>query len=131
MELLRAQDQIHVGHLFDERLAAALGHATHEAKNLAGSIFCLADDGGHLTNCLLLREVPDGAGVDKHDVGDMFRTGQGISPGRELRGDGFAVALVHLTTVSLDINTRHVARVAGKLSDPALLEKSELRPRFN
>ena len=39
---------------------------------------------------------------------------QGIALGDELRGDGFAVALVHLATVSLDIDARHKLRVAGQ-----------------
>ena len=46
--------------------------------------------------------------LSRIDIGGGLGRGQGIALGHELRGDGFAVALVHLATVGLDVNARHL-----------------------
>ena len=46
-------------------------------------------------------------------IRDVFGRGQRIALGDELRGDGFAVALVHLATVGFDVNTGHSSKVAS------------------
>ena len=45
-----------------------------------------------------------------------------IALGDELRGDGFAVALVHLAAVGFDENTRHFFRTV-KIRRPRTFEK--------
>ena len=42
MKLLRAEHEVNVGQLIDQRLAAALGHATHETVDLVGLVRCPA-----------------------------------------------------------------------------------------
>ena len=63
----------------------------------------------HLVQRLLLGVVAHAASVQQHHVRDLLGRREGIAPGDELRGDGLAVALVHLATVGLDVNTRHDA----------------------
>src|SRR6185437_208718 len=67
---------------------------------------------------LLLRQITHAAGIEQNDVRQGFGFDEGIAFGDELRGDGFAVALVHLAPVSFDKNTRHVSlRIAGKIRE--------------
>ena len=126
MELLRANDQVHVGQPVDEFLSPALRHASHKAENLPGPFLSrLADERRHLAERLLFGHVAHAAGVEQHHVRDLLRRRKGIAPGHELRGDGFAVALVHLATVGFDVNARHGARVAQTLRQRGTLEKKE------
>src|SRR6185437_979098 len=76
---------------------------------------------------LLLRQITHAAGIEQNDVRQGFGFDEGIAFGDELRGDGFAVALVHLAPVSFDKNTRHVSlRIAGKIR-----EKRRVGKRFD
>ena len=60
MEFLRAQHQVHVGQFFDQLLAAALGHATHETDDLVALFTARgADQVFHLVDGLLLGEIAD------------------------------------------------------------------------
>ena len=109
MKFLRADDQIDVGQLVNQLLSAALRHATHETEDDIGPM--AADLGGdilHFADGFLLRHVAHAARVEQDDVGDRFGGGQGIALGHELGGDGLRIALVHLATVGLDVNTGHV-----------------------
>ena len=108
MKFLGAENQVHVGQFINQLLAAALGHAAHEAHNLVALLAAGgADEVLHLVDGFLLGEITDAARVEKDDVGGAFGFGQGIALGDELGGDGFAIALIHLASVSLDENTRH------------------------
>ena len=114
MKFLRAEDEIHVRQFIDQFLPAALRHATHEADDLVALLAARrADEVLHLADGLLLGHVAHAAGVEQDDVGGAFGLGEGIALGDELRGDGFAVALVHLATVSFDENTGHDFRESG------------------
>jgi hypothetical protein len=119
MEFLRADDEVNVGQPVDEFLSPALRHAPHESKNLARALlFRHADDGGHFSNGLLLGEIAHAASIEQHDVGDGFGLDEGVAFGDELGGDGFAIALVHLASVSFDKNTRHILlRITGKVRE--------------
>src|SRR5215831_2347319 len=108
MELLRSDNQIDVWQTIDQFAPAALRHATHETEDDIGSI--PPDFGGdavHLVDCFLLCVVANAAGIQQDDVSRRFRSGHGISLGDELSTDSFAVTLVHLATVRLDVNTGH------------------------
>jgi hypothetical protein len=62
---------------------------------------------GHVTRFadrLLLGEVADAAGVEQHDVTVVLVLDKTISTGAQQRGDGLAVALVHLAPVGFDID---------------------------
>ena len=108
MKFLRAEHQVHVRQFINQFLAAALRHATHEADDLVALLAARrADDVAHLVDGLLLGEIAHAAGVEQHHVGHGLGFDQRIALGDELRGDGFAVALVHLATVSFDENTGH------------------------
>ena len=108
VELLRAKHEVHVGEAVDQFAAPALGHAAHEAEDLVRPFPAgVAHEVPHLLDGLLLGEIPDGAGVEQDDVRRALGTGEGIALGHELGGDGFAVALVHLATVGLDVDAGH------------------------
>ena len=116
MELLCADDQVHVRELVNEFLAPALRHAAEEAEDDAGALFAeLPGEILHLANGLLLGVVAHAASVEQHDIGGGFGGGEGIALGDELGGDGFAVALVHLATVGLDEDAGHENKTARRL----------------
>ena len=90
------------------RAVFALAHRVR--PDLPGPVLPrLADKGGHLAQRLLLGHVAHAAGVEQHHVRDLLGRRQGIPLRHELRSDGFAVALVHLATVSFNIDARHVS----------------------
>ena len=108
MEFLRAEHQIHVRQFINQFLSAALRHAAHEADNLIAFLAARrADDVLHLVDGFLLGEIAHAAGVQQNHVGGRLGLGERIAFGYELGGDGFAVALVHLASVSFDENTGH------------------------
>jgi hypothetical protein len=109
MEFLRADDQIDIGQLIEETLAAALGHATHETQDDIGAVAAdIGSDVLHFADGFLLRHVAYAARIQQDDIGDRFGRSQGVAFGHELGRDRFRIALVHLATVSLDIDAGHV-----------------------
>jgi hypothetical protein len=103
-----------------------LGHAPHEAINLVRALAAgLADDGLHFADGLLLRKVAHRARVDQDHIGQVLGRDEGVALGDELRGDGFAVALIHLAPKRLDKNCRHDPKVAGTLREEMRLGKGE------
>ena len=113
--LLGAEHQVHVGELVDEFAAPALRHAAQESEDLPPTAFAVhPDDILHLAQGLLLGHVADTAGVQQHDVGLVFGSGQGIAAGQELGRDSLAVPLVHLATVGLDVNAGHGVERRGR-----------------
>jgi hypothetical protein len=113
MEFLGADDQIDIGQLIDQTLSAALGHATHETQNDIGPV--AADVGGdilHFADGFLFRHIAHAASIQQDDIGHRLGRGQGIALGHELGRDRFRIALIHLATVSLDIDAGHVQRPA-------------------
>src|SRR5262249_33797238 len=55
----------------------------------------------------------------------VFRSGQSVAFGGELRGHGLAVPLIHLAAVGLDIHARHDCKVGSKLGPSGRDGKSE------
>ena len=116
MKLLCAEDQIHVRQPVNEFLSAALRHAPHETEHDVGT--AAADIGGevfHFPEGLLFRQIAHAARVEQDHIRHGFGRRERVALGHELRGDGFAVALVHLATVGFDINTRHGDESSGNL----------------
>ncbi len=114
MKFLRAEHQIHVRQFINQFLAAALRHAAQEADDLVAFLAARgADEVFHLVDGLLFGEVAHAASIEQNHVGGGLGLGEGIALGDELGGDGFAVALVHLATVSFYENARHGSRVGG------------------
>ena len=108
MKFLRAENQINVRQFINEFLAATLRHATEVAENLVGAFFARrASEIFHFVHRLLLGGVAHAASVQQHHVGQRLGLGERIAFGHELRGDGLAVALVHLAAVGFDENTGH------------------------
>ena len=108
MKFLRADHEIHVRQAINQFLTPALRHATQETEHDVGPVLPdVAGDILHLVDGLLLRVVAHAARVEQHDIRDVLRGRERVALGDELRGDSFAVALVHLATVSFDINARH------------------------
>ncbi len=108
MELLRADNEVHVRQAVNQLVSPALGDAAQEAEHdVRPAAAGLSDEIFHLAQRLLLGQVPHGAGVEQDDVGGGLRRREGITLGDELGGDSFTVALVHLAPVSFDIDTRH------------------------
>ena len=115
MKFLRADDEVNIRQAVNQLLAAALRHAAHETEDDVGPVLAdVAGDVLHLVDGLLLGIVAHAAGVEQHDVRDVFGRGEGVAFGDELRGDGFAVALVHLATVGFDIDARHFSLRAAQ-----------------
>ncbi len=118
MEFLRAEHQVYVGQPVNQFASAALRHATQESEQLSRPLLArLAGQRGHFSERLLLGHVAHRAGVEQDYIRDVFGPRQRIALGHELRGDRFAVALVHLATVSFNVNTRHTTRVEQIISE--------------
>ena len=114
MKLLRAQNQIHVRQPVNQFLSAALRHATHETEDdLGAGAADFRREVFHFSERLLFREVAHAARVEQNHVRHGFGRREGVTLGHELRGHGFAVALVHLATVGFDVNARHGTRIAA------------------
>src|SRR5262249_36058822 len=114
MELLRANDQIDLRKFVDELASSALSHAPQKTKHDVGPMTSrVRGQVLHFTDGLLFRGIAHTAGVQKNHVGCRLRTGQRVTSGKKLRGNAFRVALVHLTTVGLDINTGHAGSENG------------------
>src|ERR1043166_5700089 len=109
VKFLSAEDEVHVRKAVQQFLAAALGHAAHEAEDDIGAAAAqFGGEGLHFAEGLLLGGITHAAGVQEHDIGGGFRGGEAVAFADELSGDLFGVALIHLTTVSFDIDTRHL-----------------------
>ena len=114
MKFLRAEDEVHVRQTVNEFLSAALRHATHEPEHDLRTVAPrFGDDVHHFVQGFLLREIAHAARVEQNHVRHGFGRREGVALGHELRGDGLAVALVHLATVGFDVNTRHGTRIAA------------------
>ena len=114
MKFLRAEHEVHVRQTVNEFLSAALRHAAHEPEHdVRAAAARFGDDVHHFVQGFLFREIAHAARVEQNHVRHGFGRREGVALGHELRGDGLAVALVHLATVGFDVNTRHGTRIAA------------------
>ena len=107
MELLRADDQVHVRQPVNQLLPAALRHATHETQHhvrpvrrTSAATFCIfrmpfAPPHPARCTCSAAPRPPPP------------RTPPAYSPSPRVVPPRPPIALVHLATVCLDVNTRH------------------------
>ncbi len=127
MKLLRANHQVHVRQPVNQLLPAGLGHAAHEAKHHVGPAPAgFGNHVFHLPQCFLFGRIPHAAGVEQNHVGGGLGRSEGVALRDELGGDGFAVPLIHLASVGLDINARHVLpMIAAQDTTDAAVWKAE------
>ena len=104
VKLLGADDEVDVGQQVEQRGAAVLRHAPQDAEDELRPAFFARGHVARLADRLLLGEVADAAGVEQHDVAVVLVLDKAISAGTQQRGDGLAVARVHLAPVGFDID---------------------------
>jgi hypothetical protein len=110
MEFLGPDDEVNVWQAVEQFLTAALGHAAHEAEYQSGTTPTrIGDQRLHFVQRLLFSHVPHTAGVQENDIGGGLRMRECIPAGDQLGGYRLTVALIHLASVSFDVNTRHEA----------------------
>lgn len=108
VKLLRADDEVDIGELVEERGAAVLRHAAEDAEDKVGLLLFAGLEVAGFADGFLLGGVADGAGVEEEDVAVVFVGDDAITAGTQHSRDGFAVALVHLAAVGFDVNPVHV-----------------------
>jgi len=107
VELLRADDQIDVGQVVEDRRASALGHATEKADHLVLGLVLATSERLHLADGFLLGHVAHRAGVEQDNVRTLFVFDQVIAAPGEVARDLFRVADVHLAAIGFDKDGRH------------------------
>src|SRR5262249_53423132 len=108
MKFLCADDEVNVGQPVDQFLSAALRHATEKTEHDVGTVpSCFRGNVLHFSQRLLFSEVAHAASVEQDHIGGGLGQREGVAARDELSRDGFAVALVHLATISLDVNAGH------------------------
>ena len=75
MKFLRADDQIDVRQILEERFAAGLRHAAEKTEDDMRPFFRDSPEHSHFAERLLVRHVAHAAGVEQHDVGFRFVLG--------------------------------------------------------
>ncbi len=109
MEFLSAQYQINIRQPIEQFSATALRHAAHKPEHCVWpGAAGFGDDVLHFPQRLLLGQIPHAARVQKYDVRRRFTGSERIASCDQLRRDRFAVALVHLASVSFYVNTGHL-----------------------
>ena len=107
MKLLRADDKIDVGQVFEKRSAPCLGHASEKTKNDMRPFLGHVSKHSHLAERLLIGHVANAAGVQQHHVGVRFGLGAFVAAFNKRMRDLFRVALVHLAAVGFDEKLGH------------------------
>ena len=107
VKFLRADNQVDVGQLVEERRAAVLRHAAEDAEDETRVALPLRRDVSGLADGLLLGGIADAAGVEQEHVALGLVCHHAIAAGTQQCRDGLAVALVHLTTIRFDENSVH------------------------
>ena len=79
MKFLRADHQIDIRQQVEQRLPAALRHATHKPEDHAGTMAAhLRGETLHLADCFLLCRIPHAAGIEQHHVSTILDVGANI-----------------------------------------------------
>lgn len=96
-----------MGRIFEQGVSTGLSHAAEVAQNEVGFFAAELAEEAHLADRLLLRHIPNAAGVEQDHVGIGFPFGQTISTFGEHGRNLLRVSLVHLATIGLDIKAGH------------------------
>jgi hypothetical protein len=107
VKFLRADDQVDVGQLFEQRSPAVLRHAAEDPEHEVRLLFLALLQVTRLADRLLLGRVAHAAGVEQQDVALVLVRHDAIAPGAQHRRDRLAVALVHLAAVRFDVDPVH------------------------
>ena len=102
---LRADHEVHRGHLFQKDRSEALRHAAHHPEDHPGVLVPL--ELPDPANDPLLGVVAHGTGVDQHDVGALGLGRLDIALTREDTEHQLSVRHVHLAAVGLDPHLLH------------------------
>ncbi len=112
VEFLRADDQIDVGQLVEDRGAPALRHAAEKTDHLMLAMLLAPAEGPHLADRLLLGHVADGAGVEQHHIGVLLPLDQLVAAAGQIARHLLGIADIHLAAVGFDEDGRHGRRAA-------------------
>ena len=107
MELLRADDEVDVRQAIEQFGAAVLRHAAEDPEDEVRLLLLPRREVAGLADGLLLGGVAHAAGIEQEHIAIVLIRHDAITPGTQQRRDGFAVALVHLAAVGLDVNPVH------------------------
>ena len=107
MEFLRADDEVKIGQLVEQRRPAVLSHAPEDAEDEVGFLPFAGGEVNRLVDGFLLGSVAHTAGVEQHDVALLLRADDAVTPGTQHRRDRLAVAFVHLAPICFDVDPVH------------------------
>jgi hypothetical protein len=93
----RAQDQVHVGGALEDRPPLLLRHAAADAQDHVRALLLEGLETSQLREHLLRRLLPDGAGVEEHDVGLLGSARGDVSLLGQRARQLLGVVHVHLT----------------------------------
>jgi hypothetical protein len=104
VDLSRAEDEIECRHASQQLLSSLLSHATGDAHDHVGVVLLELVKAPHDAVGLLLRFLPDRAGIDQDNVGLLPPLRLLISVLFQQGEHSLGVMLVHLTTEGLDVD---------------------------
>jgi len=107
VELLRADNQVHVRQMLEKLSPPILGHASEDSQNEIGTAPLLGQRVACLANRLLLGRVANTAGIEQEDIARLLPIHNPVPAGTKERRDRLAVAFVHLAAVGLDMDAVH------------------------
>ena len=110
VKFLRANDQVDIRQFIKNRSSPALGHTAQKTDDLMLAMFFASFQRLHFADRLLLGHVAHRAGVEQDDIGVFFAFHEIVAAARQVAGDLFGVAHVHLATVGFDEDGRHGTR---------------------
>ena len=113
MKFLRADNQVHVGQLVEQRSPAVLRHTPEDPEDEIGILLFSGREVLRLTDGFLFGGVAHGTGVEQQDVAVVFIRHDAITPGAQHGRDRVAIALVHLTPVGFNVDPIHFRKGCG------------------
>ena len=107
MKLLRANNEIDMRQILEERSAAHLCHAAKKTKNNVWPLVGDAAEHSHFAERLLIGHVANAAGIQQHHVRFLLAVGAFVAAGDERMRDLFRVAFIHLAAVGFNEKLGH------------------------
>jgi endonuclease/exonuclease/phosphatase family metal-dependent hydrolase len=107
MKFLRANHQIDMRQIFQQRLAPRLSHTAEETEKHVRALFRQSAEHSHFAKRFLVGHVAHTARVQQHDISFRFVRNAIVTACDERMGYLLRVALVHLAAVRLNEKFRH------------------------